>query len=651
MKQWLLFTIAMSFLAILAFTCTEDPEDVDEPFALSSPSFSANQPIPTECSCEGKPFGQGNSPELHWTAGPAGTKSYAIVFQDTTLLKDAPEYGNHWIIWNIPANIKTLPKNLSIEKLPPAMGGAEQLNAAPPQNNPYGYFGPCPSWNTACSGAPRSNDTYAFTIYAFDLSTITVPAKDTTDKTNLNYVRQINAFLAAKALGKAQLITTSNAAPSSFNFCPPAPAETLKINSTKFQNNNTLPAAYGCEGKKFGEGISPDLHWTGGPTTTKRYAIVFKDVSLLSIAPQYAYHWMIWNIPDSVKTLPENLTPEQFPPSMKGAQQYSAGPDGGYAYLGPCPNWQTYCTKGETPAVQDTYSFTIYAFAKDSIVLPAKDATISTNYVAQISKYFDSIAVAKAEIKTFSSAVPSSAPQLCQIPAIPTPGTVDSEYQYLTIVGGEILPANDTAVNKWYDSTHIPILMTYPGLKKSVRYKSAVDSVKPGYLGMFYYPTKADFDGLNTSAPFDSANKEMAAHWTNGEYKMVSAISYEKIQSWIKTDYTGDYAVAKIIGAEFTAGKDSAVNNWYNTTHIPLIMKYAGIKKAVRFKKLAGGLSTDSLPTYLTILYFPTKGALDSLKSSPEWTKVTANQTTETVDDDITFKKVMTINLISTHKK
>jgi phosphatidylethanolamine-binding protein (PEBP) family uncharacterized protein len=650
MKQWLLFSVALGILVILAFTCSDEPEEADVPFEISSSSFVANQPIPTECSCEGKPFGQGGSPELHWTGGPTSTKSYAIVFQDTSLLAAVPEHANHWIIWNIPASKTSLPAALSGEQFPPAMGGAQQLNAAPPQpNGGYVFFGPCPSWGTYCSGAARSNDTYAFTIYAFDSDSITVPAKDTTDPTNLNYVRQINTFLAAKAIGTARLITTSNAAPSSFDYCPAVP---LEINSTKFQSNEALPDAYGCEGKKFGEGISPDLHWTGGPATIKSYAIVFKDVSLLAVAPEYAYHWMIWNIPDSVKTLPEGLSSEQFPPAMKGAQQVSAGPDGGYAYMGPCPNWQTYCTKGEVPAAQDTYSFTIYAFDDNTVALPAKDTTITKNYVGQINKFFDSIAIAKTEIKTFSAAIPDSAPQLCQIPSIPTPGTVDSEYQYLTIVGSNFLASSDAAVNQWYDSIHIPILMGYPGLKKAVRYKTVSDIVKPGYLGLYYYPTKTDLDSMGPGLKaFDSANTELAAHWTNGEYTMALAISYEKIQSWIKTAYTGDYASAKIIGAEFTAGKEDAVNNWYNTTHIPLILKYAGVKKAVRFKKIAGSVSPDSLPTYLTILYFSTTGAQDSLKTSDEWAKVTANQDAETVDNDITFTKVMNISLIKTHTK
>ncbi len=219
-----IFCVGVALSAGLLYTgCTTDEEE-ELSFELSSPSFVNGQPIPAECSCEGKPFGEGASPELNWTAGPAGTRSYAIVFQDTTIIGALPNRGNHWIIWNIPSSITKLPANLSGEQFPPAMGGAQQQNAAPPQGGgQYVYFGPCPSWDTFCSDAARTTDTYAFTIYAFDFQSIAVPEKDTTNPANTNYVRQINDFLSARAIGSARLMTTSDAAPTSFDFCPAAP--------------------------------------------------------------------------------------------------------------------------------------------------------------------------------------------------------------------------------------------------------------------------------------------------------------------------------------------------------------------------------------------------------------------------------------------
>src|SRR5690349_6572710 len=47
-------------------------------FTLSAPAFANNATIPIEYSCDGK----SSSPQLAWTAPPAGTKSFALVMHD-----------------------------------------------------------------------------------------------------------------------------------------------------------------------------------------------------------------------------------------------------------------------------------------------------------------------------------------------------------------------------------------------------------------------------------------------------------------------------------------------------------------------------------------------------------------------------------------
>jgi phosphatidylethanolamine-binding protein (PEBP) family uncharacterized protein len=53
--------------------------------------------------------GEGKSPPLAWTAGPAGTKSYAITFLDETLVAQNSPNGYHWVMWDIPAATLALP--------------------------------------------------------------------------------------------------------------------------------------------------------------------------------------------------------------------------------------------------------------------------------------------------------------------------------------------------------------------------------------------------------------------------------------------------------------------------------------------------------------------------------------------------------------
>jgi phosphatidylethanolamine-binding protein (PEBP) family uncharacterized protein len=185
--------------------------------------------------------------------------------------------------------------------------------------------------------------------------------------------------------------------------------EIFTISSSSFTANGPLPAQYTCDGKAFGEGIAPELHWTAGPKSAQSYAIVFKDLTIVkSATPDRAFHWMIWNIPVSTRSLPEGLPGDSCPAAMNGALQRSGRRGGGFGYFGPCPSWMTYCSGGTTPAVVDTYSFTLYAFNSKTLTLPSADTTIAKNYIRQTDNYFTTMAIAKAEIKTTSGAVPDT---------------------------------------------------------------------------------------------------------------------------------------------------------------------------------------------------------------------------------------------------
>ena len=221
----------------------------------------------------------------------------------------------------------------------------------------------------------------------------------------------------------------------------------------------------------------------------------------------------------------------------------------------------------------------------------------------------------------------------------------DTEYPYMTIVGSDFIGSKD-AFNTWYNETHIPLLMQYPGLMEAVRFQNSAEGAKPEFLAMYYYNTLEDLNGMGTSAAMDTANKELAEHWQNDEYSLNLAVRYEKIKSWVKADYTGDLEVATLVGVEITAGMEDAVNDWYNNTHIPLIMKYPGIKKSIRYKKLEGGVNTDSLPTYIAVYYYPTAEDKASQNTSEEWQAVLADMEEQTVDDNMTPPKVIGMNEI-----
>lgn len=115
---------------------------------ISTSSFQNGGSIPKKFTCDGADV----SPALTWAAPPAGTKTFALLVDDP----DAPVGNwNHWTIWNLPANLHSLPEG--VRKNAHLPDGSEQG-----QNDFHkpGYNGPCPP-----SGKPHR---YFFKLFALD---------------------------------------------------------------------------------------------------------------------------------------------------------------------------------------------------------------------------------------------------------------------------------------------------------------------------------------------------------------------------------------------------------------------------------------------------------------------------------------------------
>jgi Raf kinase inhibitor-like YbhB/YbcL family protein len=82
--------------------------------------------------------GDNISPRLTWTGAPADAKSFVVTIYDP----DAPTGSGwwHWVVANIPADARELPRNASADstKLP---AGALQVNN---DTGRPAYLGPCP---------------------------------------------------------------------------------------------------------------------------------------------------------------------------------------------------------------------------------------------------------------------------------------------------------------------------------------------------------------------------------------------------------------------------------------------------------------------------------------------------------------------------
>lgn len=118
---------------------------------------------------------------------------------------------------------------------------------------------------------------------------------------------------------------------------------------------------YGCTGRN----LSPAMSWSGAPPGTRSFAVTLYDPD----APTGSgwWHWLLYDIPPGVTSLPEGAgTPDgRHLPAGAAQGRTDFGTPG---FVGACP------PHGDRP---HRYVFTVYALKTDRIDVPA-DATAAT---------------------------------------------------------------------------------------------------------------------------------------------------------------------------------------------------------------------------------------------------------------------------------
>jgi Raf kinase inhibitor-like YbhB/YbcL family protein len=108
------------------------------------------------------------------------------------------------------------------------------------------------------------------------------------------------------------------------------------LSSPAFADGAAIPTRFSCDG----EGISPEVDWSGAPAATQALALTVIDPDASGFV-----HWLVYDIPAaSAGSLPENLG------TGAGAPPQGANGRGKAGYTGPCP-----------PSGTHHYVFTLYA--------------------------------------------------------------------------------------------------------------------------------------------------------------------------------------------------------------------------------------------------------------------------------------------------
>jgi len=127
---------------LLAVGITAAPGANAAEFAVSSPAFVNNTPIPAEYSCNGRNV----PPPIRWENVPSGTESLALVVDDPNAIGGLYV---HWVVTGIPPSTTEI-----IDGALPA-GAVVSANSG----GKAAYLGPCPPAGT---GMHR----YRFQLYA-----------------------------------------------------------------------------------------------------------------------------------------------------------------------------------------------------------------------------------------------------------------------------------------------------------------------------------------------------------------------------------------------------------------------------------------------------------------------------------------------------
>jgi Raf kinase inhibitor-like YbhB/YbcL family protein len=118
-------------------------------------------------------------------------------------------------------------------------------------------------------------------------------------------------------------------------------AMSLELKTTAFTNGSEIPRKYTCSGTD----LSPALTWSGVSPAARSLALIADDPD----APRGTWtHWLIWNIPAHLTSLPEGVPPREV--LDNGASQ-GRNDFNRIGYGGPCP----------PPGKAHRYFFKLYA--------------------------------------------------------------------------------------------------------------------------------------------------------------------------------------------------------------------------------------------------------------------------------------------------
>lgn len=104
----------------------------------------------------------------------------------------------------------------------------------------------------------------------------------------------------------------------------------MELTSTAFENGQTIPVTYTCDG----EDISPPLAWSSPPSGTQSFALIVDNPDAVSVVGKAWVQWILYNIPADTRGLPEAIPPDA---ELADGSRQAQNSEEWLRYVGPCP--------------------------------------------------------------------------------------------------------------------------------------------------------------------------------------------------------------------------------------------------------------------------------------------------------------------------
>jgi hypothetical protein len=171
----------------------------------------------------------------------------------------------------------------------------------------------------------------------------------------------------------------------------------------------------------------------------------------------------------------------------------------------------------------------------------------------------------------------------------------------LLFVVTDLDPASEAAVNRWYDTRHVPQRQALPGWRTARRYE-LIQGARPGQIGP-KYAALYDLDGVAalsspeytalSKPPIQSDEDRDAMRSFRNSMRCVLELISETVSETANS--YGEAGVLNAVALQPHHGYEDEYNAWYDSEHIPYIIKVPGVLRVRRFRGVEGPL------TYLTL--------------------------------------------------